>query len=183
MEQQHAFSMSLAGSLIATSVASLCIGCGKESEVHVSEPPSSQVSDWRTVNGTPAVAVPADQYDGDLQRAMRHARATAEQARLQWMRAPLEHRQRWSIKWAAPTASDGVEHVWIQPRHWSAFRIEGVLLNQPIENLACGKLSGDLVSFPAEELSDWLHLTTNDPHAAYEGGFTIAAIEKIHGRP
>ncbi len=77
----------------------------------------------------------------------------------------------------------------MRPLHWSAFRIEGVLASTPANQLTSGKTLGDLVSFPIEELSDWIRYSSDAPLAGgefdrpYEGGFTVKLLEKRHGKP
>jgi hypothetical protein len=140
---------------------------------------------------------------------MEQARKTAEQARQRWLYTSSDDRPRWAVKWAAPLAGKptrsvrgtggatgddaeggNVEHVWVSPVHWSPFRIEGVLASTPVNDLACGKTLGDLVSFPIEELSDWIHFGTatasaagSDPNAPHEGGFTVQLLMEEYGTP
>jgi uncharacterized protein YegJ (DUF2314 family) len=47
----------------------------------------------------------------------------------------------------------------------------------------CGRKAGELVSFPVEELSDWLHLLDGTIEGGREGGFTIDLLEQRHGPP
>jgi hypothetical protein len=85
-----------------------------------------------------------------------------------------------------PTADSLIEHVWVQPINWSPFRIEGVLLSQPLRPLDCGRNAGELVSFPADQLADWLHYAADpatNPNAPFEGGFTVKALEQAYGKP
>jgi uncharacterized protein YegJ (DUF2314 family) len=122
---------------------------------------------------------------------MEQARATAEQARQKWLYTAADDRPRWSVKWAAPLAgnvTERTEHVWVSPVHWSPFRIEGVLASTPVNDLACGKHLGELVSFPIEELSDWIHFANvpaanADPTAPHEGGFTVQLLTEEYGNP
>lgn len=113
-----------------------------------------------------------------LSAAIDKARATADETRGRWVAATPEQRSRWAVKWAAPTADGGVEHVWVRPVNWSAYRIEGVLDSPPQSPLACGKTTGELVGFPIEELSDWIYAADGDFAGRREGGFTIEALEK-----
>jgi uncharacterized protein YegJ (DUF2314 family) len=127
-----------------------------------------------------AVAVKAD--DPNLAEAVGRAQASAEEARRRW-RADPAGGDDWAVKWAAPTVGGGVEHVWIRPVTWSRFRIEGWLVSHPQAKLLCGRKAGELVSFPAEELSDWVHLADGTMDGRREGGFTIDLLEHRHGRP
>ena len=74
-----------------------------------------------------------------------------------------------------------VEHVWVRPLEWSPFRIEGVLLSAPRADI--GALQGDLVSFPIEELSDWVHMIDVNGAAGRDGGFTLEVLERHFGAP
>ena len=79
-----------------------------------------------------------------------------------------------------------LEHVWVQPINWSPFRIEGVLLSPPVHTLDCNRRAGELVSFPADQVVDWLHFAadpTTNPSAPFEGGFTVKVLEHAYGRP
>ena len=80
-----------------------------------------------------------------------------------------------------------IEHVWVKPIvTWSKFRIEGRLANQPVAELACDKTLGQPVSFPIEELSDWVHLIESsgeEEEPTREGGFTVKLIEQRYGEP
>jgi hypothetical protein len=85
-----------------------------------------------------------------------------------------------------PTADSLTEHVWVQPINWSPFRVEGVLLSKPLRPLECGRSAGELVSFPIDELADWLHYAADpatNPDAPFEGGFTVKTLEQTYGRP
>src|SRR5687768_4926958 len=113
--------------ILMIAISSALGACNGEGDLPPQQAGPARTSDWRTVNGNPAVAVPQGEDDRELQEAMRQAQATADQARERWLSETPELQQRWSIKWAAPRAEGGVEHVWVQPQHWSAFRIEGVL--------------------------------------------------------
>lgn len=139
-------------------------------------------SAWRTLEGSTGVAVAGTADDPALAAAIDRARASAEQARERW-RADPGRRGSWAVKWAAPTVGGDVEHVWVRPLAWSRFRIEGRLASPPQTALACGRQAGDLVSFPAEELSDWLHLLDGTVDGRREGGFTIDVLEQRHGPP
>jgi uncharacterized protein YegJ (DUF2314 family) len=144
-------------------------------------------SHWRMQEHATIVGVADDSEDRELLKAMAEARKTAPAARQRWANASSEDRERWSIKWAAPTVNHQSEHVWVKPLNWSAFRIEGVLISSPVNELTCGKRQGELVSFSVDELSDWLYLLpaqpSTKPDQAFEGGFTEKLLEARYGRP
>jgi hypothetical protein len=145
--------------------------------------------------------------DRALNDAMAAAQRTAEEARQRWQYTAESKRSGWAVKWAAPlvirsslrpqppqneptiNARAGrfehvdahAEHVWVNPVRWSPFRIEGVLASKPVGELECGRTLGELVSFPIEELSDWVHFYTVPaanaaPSAPHEGGFTLDVL-------
>ena len=100
--------------------------------------------------------------------------------------ADIDQRERWAVKWAARTIDGAVEHVWVRPATWSAFRIEGVLASRPMSELECAKAAGELVSFPIEELSDWRYDTgrrDGQGRPIIEGDFTAAVLEARFGQP
>jgi uncharacterized protein YegJ (DUF2314 family) len=151
-------------------------GCGGDGSDRAPAPaPAPGTAE--TVDASPAtiVRVPAEAADRELQQAMNQARATAGAARSRWLAAPPEERRHWAVKWAAPTADGSIEHVWVRPAAWSRFRVEGVLESEPVHDLASGHGAGDLVSFPFEELSDWVRA---DPAGPREGGFTLEVLER-----
>ncbi|MHC4446647.1 MAG: hypothetical protein ACYSXF_02415, partial [Planctomycetota bacterium] len=91
------------------------------------------------------VVVPDEQHDPRLVAAIRRARDTADAARQRWLETPPTQRDRWAVKWRAPTADGGVEHVWVRPVRWSRFRIEGVLASTPRGELDSASVLGELV--------------------------------------
>ena len=137
-------------------------------------------SPWQPSDGSQLLAVPPASADpvlaAELSRAISQARATAGDARKRWLDRPDD---RWAIKWAAATEAGGVEHVWVEPMRWSLFRIEGRLVSPPREPLACGRTLQEFVSFPTEELSDWIVTT----ETRREGGYTIKVLEDHFGQP
>ena len=138
---------------------------------------------WRHQTESDRVAVPDEADDAQLQEAIAEARRTASKARQSWLQASAEDREHWAIKWAAPCADGGVEHVWVNPRSWSPFRIEAVLSSPPHRALLNGKTLGEWVSLPIEELSDWVYFTEGDPAGPFDGGFTIRVLEERYGEP
>jgi uncharacterized protein YegJ (DUF2314 family) len=169
--------------LVAVSLTMSC-------EEHAPTPPSDsgtaagvQPSLWHRIDDRYLVAVPDEASDEALAAATAEARRTADEARETWQVTPPARRDHWAIKWAAPTEDEGVEQVWVQPLHWSPFRIEGRLVSEPRAALVCGKRGGDLVSFPADELTDWIHLPTGDWNGPREGGFTVKVLEERYGKP
>ncbi len=127
------------------------------------------------------VAVPDEQHDPQLVAAIRRARDTADTARQRWLETPQTQRDRWAVKWRAPTAAGGFEHVWVRPVRWSRFRIEGVLASAPRGELESARVLGELVSFPIEELSDWMYAAADG--STQEGGFTLEVLEERYGEP
>ena len=147
--------------------------------------PSPESSPWRAIGGSARVAVASAEPFPELADAITQARSTADDARRRWALEPEPAiaRTRWAVKWAAPTVGGGVEHVWVRPTTWSRHRIEGWLANSPQARLACGRDEGELVSFAAEELSDWVHFSGGTDADPIEGGFTIPVLEARYGRP
>ncbi len=161
-------------------------GCEEQPAIAPAEPPLTSAPDgsaWRTVGGSERVAAPPVGTDPELAGAIEQARSTAAEARGKWASGAEEARIGWAIKWAAPTADGGVEHIWVRPTSWTRHRIEGWLANPPQAELACGRVQGDLVSFPAEELSDWARFTDGSREHPVEGGFTIRVLEARYGQP
>jgi uncharacterized protein YegJ (DUF2314 family) len=131
---------------------------------------------WRTLGASVVLPADAPQQNPALAAAIEKARSTMDEARARWTNAQPDARRRWAVKWAAPLESGEVEYLWVQPAHWSQFRIEGVLLNEPVHPLLDGAQRGDSVSLPAEELVDWMHLPRAESGGAAEGGFTNDAV-------
>ncbi len=152
-------------------------------QLQAESPQPAPPSLWQDGPRSPIVAIDESADDPEMVEAMKAARASAEDARKRWSLATSEQRARWAIKWAAPTADGRTEHVWVSPVRWSKFRIEGVLTSEPVNELANGKSLGDLVSFPIDELSDWIFLKTDDFTGPREGGFTVNVLEKRYGTP
>ncbi len=170
--------MLLAAAVLATA------GCEERPAIAPAEPPPTSTPDgsaWRTIDGSQRVAAP--DTDAELAAAIGQARSTAAEARAKWGSEPADARTHWAVKWAAPTADGGVEHVWVRPTSWTVHRIEGWLANPPQDPLACGRVRGDLVSFPAEALSDWVRFGDGSGDRPAEGGFSIRVLEARYGRP
>ena len=161
-------------------------GCEDRPAIAPAEPPLSSTSDgsaWRSLDGSQRVAAPPVDTDPELAAAIGQARSTAAEAQRKWASEPEEARLNWAVKWAAPTSDGGVEHVWVQPTSWTRHRIEGWLASPPQSPLACGRVQGDLVSFPADALSDWARFTAGSREHPVEGGFSIRVLEARYGRP
>lgn len=154
-------------------------------------------SAWQSVGEVDSVvAIDDAAMQKDLDAAIAKARETMDAARARFNAATPQDRSQWLIKWAADVASgeessatDAIEYVWIAPINWSPFRIEGVLVSQPVHELTCGKTKDDLVSFPVEELADW-HCNSgaggrgaSAQSGDAQGGFTIAALKSKYGTP
>jgi len=143
---------------------------------------------WQSSNtGAFLIAVRDEAIMTELEEASRQARESAEEARLRWTDAVLsERRSQWMVKWSAPVSwrdesGETVEHVWMRPVEWSPFRIEGVLLSSPRADI--GAIEGELVSFPVEQVSDWVHIAEVNGAQTREGGFTLEVLEKHFGMP
>lgn len=122
----------------------------------------------------PNLAVISDD-DPELAAAMQAARDTLDGARHRWLAATPEEREaQYSIKFFIDTG-ERREFLWLSPRHWSPFRIEGILLNEP--RLATDLKAGDLVDVPIERIADWL---IRLPERT-DGGYTLAVL-KSRGR-
>jgi len=160
-------------------------GCEERPAIAPAEPPLTSIPDgsaWRSIDGSRRVAATQD-IDTELTAAIEQAQSTAAKARAKWASEPREGRTNWAVKWAAPTSDGGVEHVWVQPTSWTVHRIEGWLASPPQSPLASGRVQGDLVSFPAEALSDWARFTEGSWEQPVEGGFSIRVLEARYGRP
>jgi uncharacterized protein YegJ (DUF2314 family) len=164
----------------------LAVGCEGQDPPPTLEPPAATPADagsaWRIEDGSARIAVAAGADDTKLAEAIARARKTADEARQRWQAGPGEGGT-WAIKWAAPAVGGGVEHVWVRPVSWSRFRVEGRLASPPQAELVCGRSAGEPVSFPIEELSDWLHLLDGTIDGRREGGYTIDLLEQRHGPP
>ncbi len=156
---------------------------------------------WQRVKDATVIAVDDAEVESQVAAASAEAHRTRDDARQRWSMAKPEERALWAVKWAAPLApsgSDGatpagsqqptansrIEHIWVQPINWSPFRIEGVLLSEPVHALDCGRSVGEVVSFPIDELSDWLHFASDpatNPDTPFEGGFTVKVLEEKYG--
>ena len=180
--------------LLCAALACLLCSCDRQqpqSPPAATTQASTRPSLWRTLESASPVAVVSPGDELKLRAAIEQARSSAEQARQKWFYASADDRPRWAVKWAAPLVgkpADQTEHVCVAPVHWSPFRIEGVLASTPVKDLACGKHLGDLVSFPVEEISDWIHFTTQPASAAelsspHEGGFTLQLLSEQYGTP
>lgn len=197
-------SLAIAKVLIRSSAAlAICMTCGCEpppsdSANGTTTAPSqtdSQPVLWRQVQGATVVAVRDPAVERQLELATGEARRTLDDARQRWSVAKPHERALWAVKWAAPLAphagdqdqappvagDESVEHIWVRPLTWSAFRIEGTLLSAPTRALESGRTSGEIVGFPIDEVSDWIHFASPQADAAFEGGFTVRVLEERYG--
>jgi len=163
-------------------------GCEQQDPIAPVRPPltgSPKDSRWHSKGGSAMVAAAPAEAFPELAAAMKQARSTAGEARQRWALdpEPAMARTSWAVKWAAPTVDGGVEYLWVRPTSWSRHRIEGWLVNSPHGTLESGRGEGALVSFPAEELSDWVHYGTGSTGSPIEGGFTIPVLETRYGQP
>jgi len=141
---------------------------------------SQRQSPYRNVDGARVTRLPSIEDDAELAEAIAAARAMLDSARVLWATGPQDERNRWAVKWAAPLADGGVEHLWVRPTSWSKHRIEGVLLSRPTAELLAAHEKGDAVSLTPEDVSDWMHFTSEDGNE-YEGGYTVALINERGG--
>lgn len=185
----------------ALALASLC-GCDQQPSD--AGPPSTAPAAaprpvlWKQIEGESVVAVDEPRVQRELEKATAEARRTLDDARQRWSVSKPAERGLWAVKWAAPlgaalpstthaaepstrVSSDSTEHVWVQPLTWSAFRIEGVLLSTPTAPLECGRRAGERVSFPIDEVSDWIHFATAQGDSAFEGGYTVKVLREHFG--
>jgi uncharacterized protein YegJ (DUF2314 family) len=178
--------------IVAMAVSAACIaGCDRSGGGYdeTTTAKAQQASAWHAVGETDSiVAIDDEAARTELEAAIAKARQTMEDARLRFNAEAPEHRSHWLINWAAEivpnddaAGSQAVEHVWVMPINWSPFRIEGVLVSQPVRELACGKTRDELVSFPIEELADWRCTSPDVQTGDAQGGFTIAALKSRYG--
>jgi uncharacterized protein YegJ (DUF2314 family) len=178
-----------AGRVAALCALMLSLGCdapepeARDESPPANTPPQARATAWREFEHSYQAAIPAEAGDAALAAAIAEARATLDAARARWETGGPLQRSEWAIKWAAPRADGAVEHVWVRPATWSRFRIEGVLASPPRGPLQCGKHLGEFVSFPVEEVSDWVHFTHGNVSGPRKGGFTIDALEERLGQP
>lgn len=176
-----------------------CPGCDTrtaDSQVAPADP--APQSPWQSSASGWLISIPESLEHAELAEAIQSARDTAAHARQRWLESPQSQRRNWLVQWAVPfeapadaaTDSDAiddnytaVEYLWVQPLHWSSFRIEGILISQPANPLPNDRSRGQHVSFPIQELSDWVCFTTGDAHGPREGGFTLAILEAKYGTP
>lgn len=138
---------------------------------------------WTQHGDSVVAASPSPANNAALAEAIEHARSTVDDARNRWTHADAEDRSNWAVKWAAPLSNGAVEYLWVRPEHWSKFRIEGVLLNEPVHELVSGAVRGDRVSFPAEQLVDWVHIIRSGEFETREGGFTVDVLAGRSDQP
>ncbi|MCZ6835216.1 MAG: DUF2314 domain-containing protein [Planctomycetota bacterium] len=140
-------------------------------------------SAWNVVEDSIVVALNVDEIDDELEAAMAVAIASADVERENWRYSSPEQKKRWAIKWAAPTIENQIEFLWVRPVAWSPHRIEAVLSNTPLNELLCGKTKGDYVSFPIEEMADWIRYLNENFQGEFEGGFTVKVLSDRYGSP
>jgi len=122
-----------------------------------------------------------------LEIATEQARETLDEARERWAYGDGPPTRRWLTAFRAPLESDSgddappralTEFLWVEPAHWSAFRIEGWLRSQPTDPQSPLR-PGTLVAFPIEDFVDWVML---EEGIIREGGWTILQLENLFGR-
>ena len=131
----------------------------------------------------------SDEEESLLASATEQARETLEQARTRWAFGDAPASRRWLTAFRSPVDHDAdaandsrapslTEYLWIEPAHWSAFRIEGWLRSQPCDPNSPLR-PGELVAFPIEDFVDWVML---EDGVIREGGWTILLLENLFGR-
>jgi uncharacterized protein YegJ (DUF2314 family) len=164
--------------------ASACERNGASTETDPDAPITSVRNDpeslWNSLNGESFV-LNLDDVDAALQQAIEAARASAGSAQQRWSAQDDADHERWMICWAAHVDDERVEYLWVMPFTWSAHRVEGMLLNEPLEPTPRDWHRGDLVFFPADELADWVYLPAGN--AKREGGTVLTLIEQQYGSP
>ena len=142
------------------------------------DPSPDAVSAYRLIDGSRVALMPQMTDDAQLAAAIDLARATLGDAMHRWQGEPdaQQARAQWAIKWAAATINGGHEHLWIRPTGWTEHRIEGVLLSKPTAELLMARTAGEVVSFPPDDVTDWVHVSS-DSDKPLEGGYTLALIE------
>ena len=131
---------------------------------------------------TARVVLNADALE-ELAPLIAQAQKTAPAAREQFNDSLPHEQLNFLVLWQTRTTDGSREFVWVRPVSWSPFRIEGDLLSEPTATLESGGLPGELVSFPVEELADWVILDANIPGRAAKGAATLSAIEQRVGTP
>lgn len=159
--------------VLVLALAGTLTGCdrpaARDADANRNDAPSTP-----TPAAVPNLAVISDD-DPELAAAMQAARDTLDGARHRWLAATREEREaQYFIKFFIE-AGDRREYLWLSPRHWSPFRIEGILLNEP--RLAPDLKPGELVDVPIERIADWL---IRLPERT-DGGYTLAVL-KSRGR-
>lgn len=128
------------------------------------------------------VVMPADEVD-ELADLMKEAQRTAAAAQAEFVASLPHERLQYLVLWMATTADGSCELVWVRPVSWSPFRIEGELKSEPTNTLESGAAAGDMVSFPIEELADWLVRDPAQANRIVKGASTLKAIEQRVGSP
>ena len=119
-------------------------------------------------SGDPVVSV--DESNEEMNKAMETARSTFPQFIKNW-EAPSNMAT--SIKFGLPTRDDRVEHIWFEPIEINGDSIKASCGNDPV-NIDGLKL-GDVRTFKASELSDWMILSGNKCY----GGYTVRVMAKM----
>ena len=122
-----------------------------------------------------------EEFENAMATAIAKARQTAAEAQMFWEATDDNDKRQWLIKWAAP-ANGSVEYLWVLPVTWSPFRVEGILATMPVQSSIDFEV-GDMVSFPIEELVDWVHRLEGTMDGPRRGGFTVDVIEEFLGAP
>lgn len=170
---------------IAVAVAAVLLAsaaCERETDPVVVDPPPPPPppSDWRPLEGSPALALEtaSPEDDPELARTIERARAGLDAARTRWTVGDSDERARWHVLWRATPAEGPAEHLWVQPVHWSPFRVEGRLASPPRSRLVPEAGLGDLVSIPTDAIIDWRR---RGPDGSIDGDALRRLLERRHG--
>lgn len=171
--------------VIMASVSFGCVSCDKPEETPppvVREAPPAP-SPWRATSVGATLSLDDDAVENLLADAIAEAQRTAPEARRRWAEVTDANDQAWAVQCAATTIDGRTEYIWVRPTHWSAHRVEGVILSEPENELLGGEGKGDSMAFAADDLTDWLHQRRTRRGVNQDGGFTIAALESAFGPP
>ena len=122
--------------------------------------------------GEPDV-INVDSEDAEMNDAIAQARQTTDTF-LQILTDPKPNQTDFSVKRPYPTKTGGTrkEHIWISHLSYDGRFLHGTVGDEPV-NISNLK-SGEPVSFPLNELSDWMYLEDGK----IVGGYTIRVLRK-----
>ncbi|MGC3991527.1 MAG: DUF2314 domain-containing protein [Chthoniobacteraceae bacterium] len=123
-------------------------------------------------DGDPDV-IYVDSEDAEMNAAIAHAQSTKAEF-LQTLQAAKPNQTDFSAKRPYLTNKGGTdrEHIWVSNLSYDGKLLHGTIGDDPV-NIPHLKL-GDPVSFPPDELSDWMYLEDGK----IVGGYTIRVLRK-----